>query len=75
MNLTRDEVLERLCKTVSKVFQLQEKSVEAADCFCKDSVFEPYGKIGLNNYRFDDSHLDFIDQAVDEAIKKAKSAN
>ena len=65
MNMTKQEVIETLCKLVAKidteVFQFHISS----DCFCSEKPI-------FANYQFDSKMMDFIDEAICEKIKISK---
>ncbi len=71
--MTRDEVLERLCKLQADVWQaLDPEGSGAADCLCMTSGFWYLDSYRNNprNYRNDGEALDFIESAVRKALQE-----
>jgi hypothetical protein len=61
-NLTREEVIQRLCILCSEVGHVAYKDDQAHDCFCNEVVTDP------GNFRFDEVVMDFIEGATRRAI-------
>jgi hypothetical protein len=75
--MTRDEVVKRFCRLATRVASEHFDSMEASDCFCespdnselKRAVFAP---LGMDDYRFSERILTFIEEAVDTAMRESK---
>lgn len=61
--MTKKEAVERLCALASHTAEKKFKWSEPADCFC--GADQPYP-----SYRFSEKVLKFIEDAVNEALKK-----
>lgn len=66
--MTKEQVLERLCIVVTKVGAEAFHEAEAHDCFC------PVGQSNPSTFRVDEAVMKFIEDAVDEKIKKQASS-
>ncbi len=68
MNLEKVEVIERFCALSSRVMREKFKFNEPADCFCEHSQ-PPLVQPPLATYEFSSHIIEFIEQAVDSALK------
>ncbi len=73
MRLDREEVVKRLCALSSTVMTRRFGCDLAADCFCEDARQRRPDRI--DEYRFDQEVLEFIEQAVKEKLEKADAVN
>ncbi len=67
--MTRSEVILRLCRLCTKVGHRHFQSRVSHDCFCGGNPIAG----NLDEFRFDESVLNFIEMAVDAAIKDTPS--
>lgn len=76
--IPKDEVIRRLCKLATRVAVQLYHSHAAADCFCGQS--DPARAVALvligyrlDDYRFDECVMQFIEEAVASALKVEES--
>lgn len=67
MSLDKHEVIERLCMLASDVGSKHFDNDFAHDCFC-GLAKGPFQNCGASNYRFDETVIVFIEEAVKAAI-------
>ena len=65
MNMTKKEVMERLCALSDHVSKNRFAFKHAADCFCGHN--SGYKHL---NYAFDEEIIQFIEKAVDNELSK-----
>jgi hypothetical protein len=65
--MTRAEVIEAFCALSEQVMSKKFNCSRAADCFCSDDP-KFYG-----NFQFEPEIIEFINSAVQDALRKEKS--
>jgi hypothetical protein len=74
MRLTKDQVVRRFCQLATRVMSERFEDKLPADCFCGQSAPIPVGRamlfqlLSMDDYRFDEEVLRFIERAVDAAL-------